>query len=50
LPRRFRLLDARAEHLDGARKLLRDGLQRLRDEWVALRKVGEDVEALSTVH
>jgi hypothetical protein len=47
---RARLLDARAEHLDGARKLLREGLQRLRDEWVALRKVGEDIEALQTVH
>jgi predicted metal-dependent hydrolase len=50
LTARAKLLDQRAEHLEGARKLLRDGIQRLRDEWVALRKVGEDIEALPTMH
>jgi predicted nucleic acid-binding Zn-ribbon protein len=46
LATRSKLLDARVEHLDRARKLVRDGLQRLRDEWSALKQVGADVEAL----
>jgi hypothetical protein len=47
---RARLLDAREEHLTSGRKILRDGIQRLRDEWVALKKVGQDIEALHTLH
>jgi hypothetical protein len=50
LAARARLLDAREEHLTSGRKILRDGIQQLRDEWVALKKVGEDIEALHTMH
>jgi hypothetical protein len=46
---RSKLLDSRAEHLDGARKLLHDGLLKLRAVWAALKQVGADVDAL-TVH
>jgi predicted nucleic acid-binding Zn-ribbon protein len=50
LTARAKLLDQRAEHLEGARKIMRNGIQRLRDEWAALKKVGQDIEALHTLH
>jgi Skp family chaperone for outer membrane proteins len=50
LTARARLLDQRTEVTEAARKLLHTGLERVRSEWVALKKVGEDVDALRTIH